>query len=185
MTTALILTNIILVLSNIVLVCVTAWYAHTTRRLLSESQKTGADIKRIAEVAEASLHTLRQQIETQAGVNRGVVEAAIQTALRNIDYWTAANIPSIAAQHAIPSQIHLRPDNAAEAIEHAGRMSSAAARHLATAFDALTHAKTEIETMREAKAVPVDFYAQKARRVTDFLQTAKCNVEAAKAELRM
>lgn len=174
-----------LILINVALVCITAWYALTTHRLLSESQKTGADLKRIAEVAEASLHTLRAQIEAQTGVNRGVVEAAIQTGLRSVDYWTAANIPSLAAQYALLSQIHLKPDNAADAIEHVRRLSSAAAGQLAAAFADLTHAGTEIETMREAKSVPVDFYPQRAMRVTDLLQSAKRNLEAAKQELRL
>jgi hypothetical protein len=85
----------------------------------------------------------------------------------------------------LPSEIHLRPDNAAEAIEHARRLSSTAAVQLATAFDDMTYAGTEIETMREAKSVPVDFYPQRARRATDLLQSAKQTLERAKKELRL
>ncbi len=44
-----------LIAINIMLVSITACYAYTTNRLLGESQKTGAGIKRLAEVAEASL----------------------------------------------------------------------------------------------------------------------------------
>ena len=44
MNSTLVFTNIALVIVNLVLVVITAWYAISTYRLLRESRRTGADI---------------------------------------------------------------------------------------------------------------------------------------------
>ncbi len=86
--------------------------------------------------------------------------------------------------YALPSNISLVPDNAPAAVEQARLLSGNAAGELARAFDNLRHATAEIETLRDAKAVPVGFYQERARGATEFLRLAKLDLDTAMEGLR-
>ena len=112
-----------------------------------------------------------------------VIRTTIRTALRTVEYWKEHNIPSLAAQRALPRRIEPVPETASQAIEYARALSVTAANHLSRGFDALREAAVEMETMREAKSIPPDFYAVAATKISGFLESAQQALEKAEAEL--
>jgi len=167
------------VLAVAVLVGVTIHYARTTAKILEESRKSREAAERQAAAAEESIRAFRQQIEEQAGLSRTIVASAIQSAIRNIEYWSRANVFNLACTHAIPANIDLVPDNSRAAVEHARRISVDGSVELSGAFDNLRSARTEIEILRDAKQTPAHFYEKHSQEALKYLGLAKPDLDAA------
>ncbi len=173
--------NIVLVA---VLVVITAYYAKKTAEIVEESRKARHAAERQADAAEHSLAALRQRFEEEAGLSKTIVATAIQTALRNIEYWTSANIFNLAATYALPKNINLVPTEDNSAIQHARRISIEASHELSGAFDSLRLATSELETMRDGKQASPDFYTKHGQRALGLIEAAKLDIETAQEHLQ-
>src|SRR5437016_5068061 len=109
--------------STLILVFVTGYYAYKTSQILDESRKSRQAGERQASAAEESIRLLREQIEESAGLDKTIVASAMQTAIRNIEYWQNVNVYSMASTHRIPQNVQMSPGNAHSAVEHSRRIS--------------------------------------------------------------
>jgi hypothetical protein len=147
--------------SVVVLVGVTAYYAWTTRAILSESEKMRAAAEKQAiaadaqaSVANATLAHLRQQIEELQGLGKSTLRNTVDSVIRNIDDWKKRDIKAnFVTAEAFPSAAELVPENASIALDHARRVSEECATLLAGAFDDLRSSQGEIEILRRGAAL--------------------------------
>jgi hypothetical protein len=165
--------------STVILVLVTAYYAYKTSKILDESRKARQAAERQAAAAEASIRLLREQIEERAGLDKTIVASAMQTAIRNIEYWQGANVYSLAAIHAIPQNVQLLPGNANSAVEHSRRISVEGSGELSSALDYLRYAENEIQILRDAKQTDHHFLEQHTRAVSRYLELARQDLRRA------
>jgi hypothetical protein len=149
--------------STLILVFVTGYYAYKTSKILEESRRSRQAGERQASAAEESIRLLREQIEEKAGLDKTIVASAMQTAIRNIEYWQSANVYNMGATYSIPQNIQILPDNAHSAVEHSRRISVEGSGQLTSAFDHLRHAETEIQ-----------IFSRYSARVSELL-LAKCH----------
>jgi hypothetical protein len=138
-----------------ILVWTTIRYTWSTAEILEESRKSRKAIE--AQVAASnsqataafqSIHLVREQMEDQIGLGRGVVHSAIDSAVSAIDYWKKRPLTSAAAGAGFPSPDNLIPANANAAVEHAQRIAPAVAQELSSAFDDLRNAANEIDRIK-------------------------------------
>jgi hypothetical protein len=170
--------------SSAVLVGVTIWYAYITARMLDESRKATGAAERQATAAEESIRALRLQIEEQSGLAKSIVATAIQSTIRNIEYWRNVNTFNLAAIKALPETIELVPTDASRAVEHARRISADASAQLASCFDNLRHARLDLEIMRSGSRLTPYQLQQLGNRVGQHFEAAGLDVNEAQRLLQ-
>lgn len=158
--------------STLILVFVTGYYAYKTSKILDESRKARQAAERQASAAEESIRLLREQIEEKAGLDKTIVASAMQTAIRNIEYWQSANVYSMAGTYAISQNIQILPGSAHSAVEHSRRISVEGSGVLSSAFDYLRYAETEIRVLRDAKQSDHRFLEQRSTTCGHYLELA-------------
>ena len=157
------------------LVGITAWYAR-------EAGRARRAAKRQAAAAEASLRALRHQAELEAGLSKTIVKTAMQTALRNIEYWEPkGNAYNLAVQHQLPNEVELLPPNSQRAVEHARRISVEGSEELSSSFDSLRLAELELQILAAAKPSIPEFFQSHASNFLGYLGQARLDLEAARA----
>ena len=152
---------------NTILVCwlavITGKYARTTAAILEESRKAREAAERQvaaaksqasaaqaqASVAYQTLALLKQQLEDQLGLGRGIVQTAIHGAISAIDYWRSLKLIDLAKERGLPQTDGLIAPDMHGAIEHARRISEKGAELLAAAWDNLQRARDEIDRLKE------------------------------------
>jgi hypothetical protein len=138
-----------------VLVVVTAYYAWTTKQILTESEKMRKAAEKQASSAEAqasaafaTLHHLQQQVEDLQGLGRSIVRTTIDSTVRSIEACRKLDIKAnFAIAETFPSP-RLLPENAQIVLEHARRISDHCAILLTEAFDELREAENQIDILR-------------------------------------
>jgi hypothetical protein len=160
-------------ISVVVLVVITYKYAESTKAILEESHKAREAAERQADAAQqnikaansqanaaqANVDFLQRQLEAQIGLGRGMVQAAIDSAIRSISYWRGLQISDLSRATSLPDPSGLLPPNIATVVEHASRISVPAAELVSEGFDNLRLAKNEVERVRNAsKAINTGFY---------------------------
>lgn len=166
--------------SVVVLVLVTAYYAWTTRQILTESEKMRKAAEKQATSAEQqasaafeTLHHLRQQVEELQGLGRSIVRTTTDSLIRGIEEWRKLDIKAhFATADTLPSP-RLLPENAQTVLDHARRISDDCATLLAQAFDDLRSAEDQIEILRKgATAYRGGFFSPAAFDPNPYLTTA-------------
>ena len=132
----------------IILVRLTGKYTRITGEILKAAQAQASASQAQASAASASIGLLREQIESQLGLGRTIVQSAISSALAQIEYWKSVEV-SFSTSRTLPPTDDLLPANAMAAVEHARRLSSEGAERLSAAFDCLKLARNEIEGVRQ------------------------------------
>lgn len=167
--------NVVLVA---VLVGVTIWYAF-------EASKARKAAERQAAASEASLRALRHEADLQEGLSRTIVKTAMQTAVRNLEYWEPeGKAYNLAIQYQIPKDVQLLPPNAHGAVEHARRISVQGSEELSSAFDSLRLAQLELQIIRDGKQVLPEFYQSHATKFVGYLKEASLALSTTQANLR-
>lgn len=117
----------------------------------SAAQKSAGAAESSANAAFQSIHLMREQIEDQADLGKGIVQTTVDSATAAIDNWKNLNIRNLSASQ-IPDTDDLVPSRADSAVEHARRLSPAAAAKLSSAFDDLRNARRELTVVRSYSA---------------------------------
>ena len=157
------------------LVGVTVWYA-------IEASKARKAAERQAAASEASLRALRHEAELQAGLSRTIVKTAMQTAVRNIEYWEPeGKAYNLAIQYQLPKDVELLPPNAHRAVEQARGISVEGSEELSSAFDSLRLAQLQLQILRDAKQTSPQFYQSNASQFLGYLREASLALSTAQA----
>jgi hypothetical protein len=149
-------------ISVVVLVGVTWYYARTTRKILSESEKMrkaaenqAASAASQASAANATLQHLREQVEELSGLGNSIVRTTIDSVVRSIEDWKKLDIKgNFGTAYTFPPPSDLIPENAQIVTEHARRISEKCAILLTAAFDDLRSAQGQIEILRKGSENP-------------------------------
>jgi hypothetical protein len=142
-------------ISVLVLVGVTGYYAWTTKKILSESEKMrkAAEKQAVsaasqASAASATLHHLREQLEDFQGLGISIVRTNIDSLIRGIDQWKKLDIKSnFAVAASFPPPAGLIPANISSVLEHARKISEGCVDVLTSAIDDLRAAQNQIEIL--------------------------------------
>jgi hypothetical protein len=177
--------------SVVVLVVITKHYARSTAELLEESRKAREAAERQASAsllqataAQSSLDLLRQQLEEQLGLGRGIIQSAIASAISQIEYWKTLPLSDLARASSLPLSGDLLPQAAAAAVEHARRISIAGAQMLSDAFDDLRLAKGEVERAKSVShAVRTGFFDDQPIKAAAYLESAFIKIQKAQSFL--
>lgn len=103
--------------------------------------------RKLIEISRQQVDILLNQYQEEAGFGRTIVKSAIQTALRNIEYWEAHHIDNMHGLQIIPLDIVIVPPEAPSAVKHARRFSVKGSELLSSAFDYLRHAEYDANTL--------------------------------------
>ena len=178
------------------LVWTTIRYARITAQILQESRKSreAAELQAKAAQSQASaaqaqatathetLTLLKQQLEEQLGLGRGIVQSAVDSAVSAILYWKQRPLTHVAKAPGFPPSDNLVPTNAIAAVEHARRISPQAAQELSSAFDDLRNAVNEIERTRLlSSAAREGFVEETPSAAPAFLDSAFKKLQQVKA----
>jgi hypothetical protein len=177
------LPNLAIAAATIALVVATKQLVTVTKRLAEESALSRGIAEDQARIAEKRFERQRAEAKQQNHMGRSVVAAALQSALRNVEYWNVTGFHNLAARHALPSAIALVPDNSGPAIEYASRLSTDAAAELASAFDNLRLAQTELQILR-AGPEQLDDYERRFHLIHALLKSAETDLKAAQEYLQ-
>jgi len=132
-----------------IMIQVTKRYVQITGEILKAAKSQANAAQAQATAAVESLRGFREQIEEQLGLGQHLVQTAISSAVKQIEYWRALEI-TLPASRSLPPTDDLVPANATSAVEQARRLSADGARHLSEAFDYLRLARVEIEAVKQA-----------------------------------
>jgi len=103
-----------------------------------------------AHAATDTLITLRQQIYSQGVLAHNVIDVAIKSALRNVEFWqqqVAGEFALAVTSKRLPTPVILTPLNDSQVLDSAGRLSREIANTLSSAFDELNAVRQKIEGM--------------------------------------
>lgn len=167
-------------ISTIALVFVTGYYAWSTHKILTESQRTREATQSLAESSRQSVQIMKQQTEQATAVARIIVASAINAARTNIQQWNTIHIPSYAVSGYIPENVNLVPLNAESAVQHAHLISPDGTLDLISGFENLRRASWELNFIRKFKdtANQTQMYKH-AENAKKYIQSASVDLEAA------
>jgi len=131
----------------IILVRVTQQYTRITGEILKAAQAQACASQAQASAARESIAALKEQIESQLGLGRAIVQSVVSSALGQIEYWKSVEV-SFTTSRTLPPTDDLVPANSMSAVEHARRLSAEGVEHLSAAFDCLKLARNEIEAVK-------------------------------------
>ena len=155
-----------------VLVLITNRYAKSTANILDESRKAREAAEKQAEAAQksfsasvpqasaapASVSLLRQQIEGQLGLGRGIVQSATASALSRITYWKSLPLTNLSKASSLPPTIDFLPVNAQSSIEHARRISEQGPNRCPTHLTIFGRQEVIERTKNSSQAIRAGFY---------------------------
>ncbi len=138
----------------VVLVIVTISYARSAKRQAQAAEQQARSAQAQATAAAATLNELRRQLYEQKNLDRAVVQGAVDSALSNVERWLAPgprqSLESVIRSHTLPPTTELLPDDVAQVLESARRVSGDLAASLGNVFDALRVAQANIDALRGA-----------------------------------
>src|SRR5215469_375902 len=187
------LASVVSVILAGILVWTTIRYAHSTADILEESRKSRKAVELQAHASQSqasaafeSIALVRQQLDDQLGLGRGIIHSAIDSAVTAIDYWKKRPLANAAAASGFPPSDNLIPMNAAVAVEYARRIAQNVALELSSAFDDLRNAVNEIERVRRLSlpGLGQGFREQTVSQAADYLDSAFKKLGRVKASCR-
>jgi hypothetical protein len=134
-----------------------------------------------AAAAQKSIHFAWQQSQQELGVARSVIAAAMQRAMKEIEYWQ--NLDSLEVLTCLPP-IQLVPVNQTEILEYARKVSAAGAAHLSGVFDNLLYAEREITILQRSKIRDAKFLNRHSETENEFLKFAFLDLQAAQLDFQ-
>jgi len=169
--------------ATVALVFVTGYYAWSTHRILTESQKTREATESLAESSKQSIQIMKQQTEDATTINRIIVASVLNAARTNIEQWNVIDIPSYAVGGYIPENVNLVPLNTESAIQHARLISSEGTSNLINGLENLRRASWELNFLSKFKdtANQTPMYKH-AKNIRKYLESASIDLETAQAD---
>jgi len=134
--------------SVVILALITRQYARSTKAILEESKKARSAAESQASAASLSVSLLQRQIEEQFGLGQSIVASAVESLMKQIEYWKSQDIKKLALCNGLPPTTDLVPPIFQAAVEHARRISPVAGEALLKASDEVKLAKNAIESIR-------------------------------------
>lgn len=166
--------------ATVALVFVTAYYAWSTRKILTESQRTREATWTLAKSSQESTQIMKQQIEQDRTIGRMIIVSVIKAAQTNIEEWETISIASYAVGGYIPENVNLVPLNAESAIQHARLLSSEGTVDLMSGLENLRRASWELNFVRQfigtSNQTPVHKHSENIRK---YIESASADLEAA------
>ena len=139
-------------LAVVVLVCVTSWYASSTKKILAESRKTREAAEKQATTAQNTLEILQRNLEEQSGLGRIALKHELARAISLIVYWQERPVTELVRASSLPETSDLIPANLSNILDQARRVSFVVGETTSAAFHKLLLAKTEVERLKNADA---------------------------------
>src|SRR5580765_725752 len=118
----------------------------------------------------------RQQAQEARSIARSVVAAAMQRAMKEIEYWLNVNIMDVI--DFIPP-VQLVPSTQTEILEHARKISVEGAAHLSGVFDNLLYAERELTILQRRKIKDPQVLRRHGDSANEFLKFAFVDLQAA------
>ena len=135
-------------ISVVTLAVITWHYARSTKAIFEESKKARSAAEAQASAASLSVSLLQRQLEEQFGLGRSIVDSAIESLMKQIEYWKSQDIKKLALCNGLAPTTDLVPSFFQSAVDHARRVSPAAGEALLKASDSAKLAKNAIESIR-------------------------------------
>lgn len=167
----------------VVLAWVTHRYARSAHRQAdaaelqakaAEEQARAASAQ--ASAAQRSIQFSLEQFEEARSTSRSVVDAAMQRAVKEIEYWQKVSPMEVIGYRL---RVQLVPVNQTEILQHARRVSAKGAEHLSEVFDCLMYAEREIEILQHCNAANSNEGRKHCETANEYLKGAFVKLQAA------
>ncbi len=131
-----------------------------------------------ASAAQQSIKFAWQQSLEASAIARSVVAAAMQRAMKEIEYWKNIDNDYLAVTSCLPP-IQLVPPNQMEILEHGRKICAEGAAHLSGVFDNLLYAEREITILQRSGRRDANFLSKHSQTANEFLNLAFLDLQAA------